>query len=161
MSLDNLLEEFFEQEGWQYTRQGPALITRFESDQGEWHLMAQPKESQIILFVSIASLHSKRPRTTALLKFLNLINARMALGCFSLLEEKGNQGIQFVTSLDALNEHENLMHKPLLFTLMRRMAYYNLQIFGLYLPHIKAVSEGKPVDETFEKALEDLKKLAW
>ena len=156
--LIDLVEEFFKQEGWLYIKQGSALITRLESGGKEWHLLAQPRESQLILFISIASLPEQaKEREVELLKLLNKINVRMALGSFALIEEGKKRGVQFVTSLDALNERNEVMEKSLLFALMRRIAHYNLQIFDLYLPHIKAVSEGQSVEEAFQSALKDLK----
>lgn len=119
--------------------------------------LAQVRESQLVIFTSIAELRVPEGRISEVLKLLNRINGRMALGCFYLHEDGS---LQFTTSVDALDEKGEIMEEELLFALMRRSAYYNLQIFDLYLPHVKAVKEGMNVEEAYERALEDLKGLA-
>ncbi len=154
--LFELVVQFFDAEGWSYAREphAPALTVTFISSNGERYLLAQVEEDQFCILTSIVPLEVPEDRFLDVLDFLNRINGRTALGAFYLDYE--GDSIQFSTCVDALDERNEVLKRELLFSFLQRSLHYNLSIHDLYLPHVKAVSEGMDVDQAFEKAMRDL-----
>lgn len=143
------MRKFFNEEGWPVTKIGdyPALSMTYGGREDAWPCIAQAVEDEgLFLFYSSCPVSATEANRAALGLFLSYANYTSFVGGFELSEEDGD--IRYRTELCIKGIDVKLLSQgKVLQQLMHNVIYANLQNMELYLPSIKAVSNGKdPVE---------------
>lgn len=139
LSLQSALNEFFQQEEWDFQFVENAGICRmnFGGDSGNWACLAQAREpQQQVVFYSICPLRVPEPKRLAMAEFLTRVNYGAVVGNFEMDLDDGE--VRYKTSLDLEDVHE----PAVLPALLGHIVYANVAAMDRYLPGMMSVITG-------------------
>jgi hypothetical protein len=142
--LLQILERFFEDDGWVTTAQPEhdILWVGFEGGNGQWKCCAQAREEeQQFVFYSICPRRVEAAQRAAMAEFLTRANYGIVIGNFELDYSDGE--VRFKTSIDV----EDARLTP---PLIHHVIYANLLMTDRYLPGIIAIIEGQSAQSALE-----------
>lgn len=131
--MDTVLE-FFEEEGWKFTKEDSVLRLPVTGQTGKWLTYAQAFEPQEqFVFYSLCPVNAPDVKGSEISEFLTRANYGLPLGNFEMDLEDGE--IRYKTSIDV--EGDRLVP-----SLVKQVVYSNLSIMDRYLPGIMKVIYG-------------------
>ncbi len=139
LNLQSALNEFFEQEEWDFHFVENAGIVRmnFAGDSGNWACLAQAREPhQQVVFYSICPLRVPEAKRAAMSEFLTRVNYGVVIGNFEMDLDDGE--VRYKTSLDL----EDVTEPAVLPALLGHIVYANVAAMDRYLPGMMAVITG-------------------
>lgn len=132
-ALHDRVVAFLVQDGWFPEHDDDAVVCVFQGDAGTWPLYALTQETdRVVAVYSVAPLEVPAERSAAVMEFLTLVNASLAVGCFEQDLDEGQ--VRFRTSIDV--EGTELVD-----TLLKQLVHTNVLTLDQYLPALRAVVE--------------------
>jgi hypothetical protein len=133
-TLHDAVVAFLVQDGWFPEHDDEAVVCAFQGDAGTWPVYALTQEAdRIVAVYSVAPLEVPTTRQSAVMEFLTLVNASLAVGCFEQDLDEGQ--VRFRTSIDV--EGAELSE-----ALLRQLLHANVLAMDRHLPALQSVIAG-------------------